>query len=65
MKLLNVELRNGLSEIIRVRENDTPEAWQKDAGKRVVLNGISYPKDDIVRVSEHKARKGSTNMEGI
>jgi hypothetical protein len=65
MKQLKVELANQPSVIIKVRDNDSAETWLKDAGPNVVLNGISYRKEDIVKVSEYTPRSGSTNMEGI
>ena len=65
MKRFKIELRSGQIERISAHENDTPEAWLKDQGKHVLLNGTTYLKDDIVRVTEHKTHKGSTNMEGV
>ncbi len=68
-KHFEVEINNKPSEIIPVRDADTPEAWLRDnvsnnPHKTVALNSTAYLKTDIRDVREVKLRKGSTNMEG-
>jgi hypothetical protein len=65
MKYFKVELTNQRTEIISARDNDTPEAWLRDAPSKVALNGTAYPKEQIVRVAEYKATKSSTNIDNI
>jgi len=65
MKSFKVELTGQRVEFISVRDHDTPEAWLRDVPSIVVLSGNSYFEKEIVSVSEHKNRKGSTSMAGI
>ncbi len=70
-KILEVKMKDCAVLLVEARDNDTPEAWRKDAGYQstagllVLIDGTSYPKEDIASVTEHKPRKGFTNMKGI
>lgn len=67
-KHIKVTLTNNRSETI---ESDHPisaadwlAAIRRDGPRFVVLNGTSYPKEDLVDAVDVKSRVGSTNMEG-
>ena len=68
-KKLEVRITGRLEPIIvEVRDTETPESWLQNCGYPsghgilVVLDGTSYPKDDIVSVCEHGIRRRLTNM---
>jgi hypothetical protein len=68
MKQLKVELsENRPPEIISVHNHDTPDSWLEElkTKKYVLLNGTSYPREDIRGVEVYKPRSGSTNLQGI
>jgi hypothetical protein len=68
-KHIKVTLTHDRSETIGVVGPISAEAWlqatRNDGAKVVVLNGVSYPKDDLISAVEVKAKHGSANMEGI
>lgn len=68
-KHIKVTLTNDRSETIEVVGPISAESWlratRNDGAKVVVLNGVSYPKADLISAVEVKATHGSANMEGI
>lgn len=56
-KYFRVQIRNKQPETIKVRDNDTPEAWWRDMvtdnrERTVLLNTTAYPKTELVSVAD-------------
>ena len=68
-KHIKVTLTNDRTETIELDHPISAEAWlaatKRDGSRFVVLNGTSYPKEDLVDAVEIKTRVGRTNMDGI
>ena len=69
MKHFEVLLLDEPSQVIEVRDTDTPASWWQSyvVNNRegcVVLNGTSYVVSKLTDVQDAKPRKGSTNMQG-
>ena len=69
MSHFKITFRHGKSLTIEERDHMTEEALRdtlkNSDGKKVVLNGTTYLKEEILDVTEVKPRIGHTNMEGI
>jgi hypothetical protein len=56
-KYFEVQINGKLGETIKVRDNDTPEAWWRDnvtdnSQRTVVLNITAYPKAELVSIRD-------------
>ena len=59
MKHFRIELTENRAERIEVIEPITPKAWlaatRRDGGEFVVLNGMSYRKEDVIHATKVKS----------
>lgn len=54
---------------VEIEDRVPAQAWlvvtKRDGGRHVVLGNTTFLRDEIIAATDVKARRGSTNMEGI